>query len=172
MVCASCFATPSAVWAQEIAGADSTARVFDDITLLNTRDLDYGRLVVPRSGRVDMTPAEDAVCTSNRGIEVLDACQSAAFEGTGGVGFQIRVSLPPRRRINLDGPGRDLRLRRMSVGAGDGLTFIRRVNRNYDFTINDSNGAFEFFVGGRLLLRNNQAPGIYTGTFTVEVDYQ
>lgn len=143
-----------------------------DITLTKTRDLDFGRIVAPRNGRVDMTATVTATCTPNNTLLVLDTCESAAFAGTGIAGAQIRVRVPPSRRINLAGPGQDLRLRRMEVGAGDGLTFLRRVNRNFDFTINEPGGAFEFFVGGRLLIRNNQAPGVYSGTFDIEIDYE
>lgn len=60
----------------------------------------------------------------------------------------------------------------MTVGAGTGVTFLGRTNRHFDFQITDPAGEFEFFVAGRLLFRNNQAPGIYTGTFTIDADYQ
>ena len=163
---------PTWVRAQASTSPEARTQIVDDVTLLKTRDMDFGRLIVPRNGRVDMTATDVAVCAPNNGLQLLDPCQSAAFEGTAGSGFQIRISVPPNRRITLTGPGQDLRLRRMTVGAGDGLSFIRRVNRNFDFTVTDPNGAFEFFVGGRLLFRNNQAPGVYTGTFDIEVDYE
>ena len=163
---------PSLVAAQAVETANSSAQLFEEVTLSNGRDMDFGRIIAPRNGRVDMTAEDTAVCTPNNTLIVLDACQSAAFDGVGVAGAQIRVRVPPGRRINLTGPDRDLRLRQMTVGAGDGLTFIRRQNRNFDFTINDATGAFEFFVGARLLIRNNQAPGVYSGTFSIEVDYQ
>jgi len=158
--------------AQDTVTTDARAQVFDDVTLAKIRDMDFGSLIVPNSGRIDMTATDTANCTPNNAIEVLDTCQSAAFTGTAGAGFQLRVSVPAGRRINLSGPGQNLRLRRMNVGAGNGLTLIQRVNRHFDFTVTDANGDFEFFVGGRLLFRNNQTPGVYSGTFTIEVDYQ
>jgi len=165
-------AVPSVTAAQDTAAMDATVKIVDAITLTNTRDMDFGRIIAPGSGLIDMDATDVAQCSPNNAITLLDTCQSAAFEGTAGAMFQIRVSVPPLRRIILTGPGRDLRLRRMAVGEGDGLTFIRRVGRNFDFEITDPNGDFEFFVGGRLLIRNNQEPGVYTGTFDIEVDYQ
>jgi len=162
----------SGATAQSVETIDATVQIQDDITLIKTRDMDFGRIIVPRSGRVDMSAEETPTCTPNNTLELLDTCQSASFLGTAGQGFNIRVRVPPRRRINLTGPGRDLRLRRMSVGAGDGLTFLRRVNRNFDFAVTDPGGQFEFHIGGRLLFRNNQAPGVYSGTFDVEVEYE
>ncbi|MEM7688688.1 MAG: DUF4402 domain-containing protein [Pseudomonadota bacterium] len=165
-------AMPCAAMAQDVQSTDSRAQIFEDVTLTKARDMDFGRLIAPGAGRVDMTATDVAVCTPNNALEALDTCQSAAFEGTGGSGFQIRVRVPNGRRIDLTGPGRELRLRQMTVGAGDGLSFIRRVNRNFDFTITDPGGAFEFFVGGRLLIRNDQMPGVYSGTFEIEVEYE
>lgn len=165
-------AAPFAAQAQDVTSTDATAVVARDVTLIKTRDMDYGRVIVPRNGRIDMTAEDIATCTPNNGLTLIDACQSAAFSGSAENGFQVRVSVPAGRRINLTGPDRDLRLRRMTVGAGDGLTFLGRTNRHFDFLITDPAGDFEFFFGGRLLFRNNQGVGVYTGTFTIETDYQ
>lgn len=165
-------AWPMMTQAQSVTAVPSTAEVMSEVTLANTRDMDFGRVIVPRNGRIDMTAEEVPTCTPNNGLTLLDACQTASFEGRAGDGFQIRISVPSGRRINLTGPGQDLRLRRMTVGAGDGLTFERRVNRHFDFIVNDPAGEFEFHVGGRLLFRNNQASGLYTGTFDITADYQ
>ena len=165
-------AASAQAYGQSVTTVPSQAEVMSEITIAKTRDMDFGRVIVPRNGRIDMTAQETATCTPNNGLTLLDACQSASFEGRAGDGFQIRISVPTGRRINLTGPGQDLRLRRMTVGAGTGLTFERRVNRHFDFIVNDPAGEFEFHVGGRLLFRNNQASGLYSGTFDITADYQ
>ena len=163
---------PAALQAQGLASAETRSVVVRTVTLTNRRDMDFGRVIVPRNGRIDMTAQDTATCTANNGLTLLDPCQSAAFDGTAASGLQLRVRVPRRRRITLDGPGRNLRLRRMTVGAGNGLTFVGRRGRNFDFLITDPSGDFEFFVGGRLLFRNNQAPGLYSGTFAIQADYE
>ncbi len=165
-------AFPTTAHAQSVTTVPSTAEVISEVTLTKTRDMDFGRVIVPRNGRIDMTAEETPTCTPNNGLTPLDVCESASFEGRAGNGFQIRISVPVNRRINLTGPGQDLRLRRMEVGAGSGLTFERRVNRHFEFIVNDPAGEFEFHVGGRLLFRNNQASGLYSGTFDITADYQ
>ena len=169
---AALFALPAGLHAQSVSSAQARGVVLDTVTLTNRRDMDFGRVIVPRNGRIDMTAQDAAACTANNGLTLLDACQSAAFEGIATSGFQLRIRAPRRRRITLDGPGRNLRLRRITVGAGNGLTFVGQRGRNFDFLITDPSGNFEFFVGGRLLFRNNQAPGLYSGTFTIEADYE
>jgi len=165
-------AVPTIAQGQSVTTVPSSAEVISEVTLSKTRDMDFGRVIVPRNGRIDMTAEETPTCTPNNGLTPLDLCQTASFEGRAGDGFQIRISVPSGRRIDLSGPGQDLRLRRMEVGAGDGLTFERRVNRHFDFIVNDPAGEFEFHVGGRLLFRNNQASGLYSGTFDITADYQ
>lgn len=163
---------PANAYAQSVQAGTVTVEIASEVTLSKTRDMDFGRLLVPRNGRIDMTAEDAPTCTPNNGLVLLDACQSAAFTGSAATAFQVRISVPAGRRINLTGPDRALRLRRMTIGAGDGLTFLGRTNRHFDFTITDAGGDFEFFVGGRLLFRNNQGAGVYTGTFTIEADYQ
>ncbi|MDY7097517.1 MAG: DUF4402 domain-containing protein [Pseudomonadota bacterium] len=164
--------SPSVTSAQSIATAEARVTIQKDVSLTKTRDMDFGRVVVPTNGRIDMSAEETATCTPNNGITLHGVCQSAQFVGSAGNGAQMRISVPAGRRIELTGPDRELRLRRMTVGAGNGLSFIGRVNRNFDFSVTDPNGDFEFYVGARLLFRNNQAPGVYSGTFDIEVDYQ
>jgi len=135
-VCAM-MATPYMVQAQSVTTIPSSAEVISEVTLSKTRDMDFGRVIVPRNGRIDMTAEETPTCTPNNGLTLLDACETASFDGRAGTGFQIRISVPSGRRIDLTGPGQDLRLRRMEVGAGSGLTFERRVNRHFEFIVTD-----------------------------------
>ncbi len=172
--CAGCLLIAGAapVFAQDASPVTASVEIASEVTLTKTRDMDFGRIIVPAAGRIDMTAEETPTCTPNNGITPLDACTSASFVGSAGTAFQIRISTPIGRRAILSGPGQDLRLRRLAVGAGDGLTFTGRTNRHFDFTVTDADGDFEFYVGGRMLFRNNQTPGLYSGTFTIEVDYQ
>lgn len=170
--CCAVLITPSVAIAQATAPVQARTQIVDPTALIRERDLDFGGVFVTANGRIDMTAEEVADCTSTGGVTIVTPCQSAKFSAFVAPGAQARITVPPRRRINLTGPGRDLRLRRMSVRPGTGATFIRRVNRNFDLTVTDPNGEFEFFVAGRLLFRNNQAPGVYTGTFLTETDFQ
>ena len=141
-------------------------------TLSKTRDLDFGQSIEPRNGRMELTSEADATCTTNNGLTHLGVCQSAAFEGSASQGFQLRIRVPANRRFNLTGPGQDLRVRRVDVGDAGGLQFLGRTGRNYDYIVTDANGDYAFHIGARLLFRNTQAPGVYSGTFTIEAEFQ
>jgi len=170
--CALALVVPGMASAQTQTATPTSAELLQNLEITKVRDLDFGRIIVPRNGRVDMTADDASTCTANNGLQLVDPCQSAQFEGQAAAGLQLRISVPPGRRIVLTGPGQNLRLRRMTVGAGDGVTFQGRTGRNFDFIVTDAAGEFDFFVAGRLLFRNNQTPGIYTGTFTIQADFQ
>ncbi|MEM1052958.1 MAG: DUF4402 domain-containing protein [Pseudomonadota bacterium] len=165
-------ALPSVVSAQEQVSSPASAAINPGLQITKVRDLDYGRVIVPRNGRIDMTADNASTCTPNNGLLLLAPCQSAQFEGQAVTGLQLRISVPVGRRTTLTGPDRELRLRRIAVGPGNGVSFQGRTNRHFDFVVTDPAGEFDFFVAGRLLFRNNQAPGVYTGTFTIEAAYQ
>jgi len=158
--------------AQDTTGVASATTVVADVTLSKTRDLDFGSIIVPNSGRLDMTAEADATCTTNNGLTHVGVCQTAAFSGQASLGFQLAITVPNRRRFNISGPGRDLRVRRVTVGDVSGLQFQGRSSNVYNYTVNSTDGSFDFHIGARLLFRNNQAPGIYSGTFNIQAEYQ
>ncbi len=162
----------SPAFAQASEDANASASLVQDLTLTKTRDLDFGEIVVPRSGRLDMTAEADATCTTNNGLIHLGLCQTAAFEGSATQGFQLAITVPNRRRFNITGPGRALRVRRVTVGDVTGLQFQGRSGNVYNYAVNAADGAFGFHIGARLLFRNNQAPGVYNGTFSIQAEYQ
>ncbi|MEO9461571.1 MAG: DUF4402 domain-containing protein [Marinomonas sp.] len=161
--------TPAA-HAQEAVPAQTEVR--PALELNKTADMDFGSLVVPGRGRVNLTPRANATCTPNNAILHIGACQAAAFEGRAAFGQNITVTVPNRRRFVITGPGQNLRIRAVRVG---GLTGLRRQGRSanvYSYRVNAADGNFAFHIGARVLLRDNQAPGIYDGTFTISLDYQ
>jgi len=163
--------TGSAAWAQDNTDTTSSAEVVSDVTLTKTRDLDFGSILAPNNGRVQMSSGANPTCTTNNGLVHFGVCQTAAFEGQASPGFQLQVTVPTGRRFLLTGPGQDLRVRRVAVGGITGLQFQGRTGNVYNYTVNSADGSFAFHVGARVLIRNNQTPGIYDGTFTITAEY-
>ena len=151
----------------------SEIEILTPLALTNTRELDFGGIVAPRNGRVDMTAEETATCTTNNNLVHSGACQSAAFDGRAIAGQNITITVPTGRRFEIAGPdSRPLRVRRVTVGDATGLTFQGRTGNAYRYQVSSTDGLFDFHIGARLLIRNNQAPGVYSGTFTINLEYQ
>lgn len=158
------------VLAQEAVPTQTEVR--PALELNKTADMDFGSLVVPGRGRVNLTPRANATCTPNNGILHIGTCQAAAFEGRAAFGQNITVTVPNRRRFVITGPGQNLRIRGVRVGGLTGLRNLGRTANVFSYRVNAADGNFNFHVGARVLLRDNQAPGIYNGTFTISLDYQ
>lgn len=164
-------AMPNAASAQD--NVTSEIEILTPLALTNTRDLDFGGIVAPSNGRVDMTAEATATCTTNNLLVHSGVCQSAAFDGRAIAGQNITITVPTGRRFTIAGPDpRPLRVRRVSVGDATGLTFQGRTGNAYRYQVTSTDGLFDFHIGARLLIRSNQAPGVYSGTFTINLDYQ
>ena len=167
-------AMPSA-HAQNSAVTPTRVVVMDPLTLSKTKDMDFGWVVPPDAGNVTITfdVANGSACAASAGLLRGGECEAAEFVGYGSVGQRIRVRLPARRRVFLTGPGQRMRVNQMDIYLGEGLNRLSPTGRrNQRFRINSADGGFFFRVGGRLRVRANQAPGLYQGTFTVDVEYR
>lgn len=150
------------------------AEVQTPLTLSKSQDMDFG-WVAPAAGNVTMTYdiTDGSLCATSGSLVRGGVCETAEFTGSGGSGERVRIRLPANRRVFLTGPGQRMRVNQMDIYETGGLTRrTRSGRRNQTFDINDPNGDFSFRVGGRLRVRANQAPGLYEGTFNVEVEYR
>lgn len=162
---------PSPALSQSNQAVEARTEIQDSLQLAKIHDLDFGQIAVRGAGDVTMNPANPSDCTPTANLVIADGCHPAGFDGRAQTGRQIRLRLPPRRRVLLTGPGRNLRLVQMTIAQVHGLQFVSRAGRNYRFNVNSSDGSFGFRVGGRLRVRNNQAPGAYSNTFDIVLDY-
>lgn len=144
------------------------------LSLVKVRDMDFGRIGArPVAGTVVMDPVS-ANCVAGGTLIHSGACVPAEFAGFGARLMLVRFQLP--NSVNLTGPGTTMVLDTLTldggselglplIGGGGGPLDIRRV-------INTLTGIFTIKVGGTLHVNPNQAPGSYSGTFTVDAIYQ
>lgn len=158
------------------ATANAQATIVAPLILVKEQDLDFGR-IVPRAtaGTVTADP-NSAGCTMTGGLIHQGACQFAQFAGMGTKKMTVRIQVPAS--ITLNGPaGATMLVDTITLGTAPELQFIGgngngvgNGNRRYEIVSNS--GIFTFRVAGRLNVNANQRPGVYTGTFSVQVQYQ
>lgn len=154
----------SAANAAATATATATAEVLDTLTLTADSPLDFGLIAANTGGTVtvnaDSTVAKtgDLVSTGTR--------SPAAFTVVGSAGTTVGLTLPTSAStLTLQG----------WTGAGAAPTMsLAGFNSNPGgaFQLNATTGDATFNVGGTLTVAGNQAPGVYSGTFDVSVEYQ
>lgn len=168
--------------APALAGPNDTATtaasgqvvVVTPLSLVKVRDMDFAR-IGPRTtaGTVILNPATEA-CSPTGGLVASGQCVPAEFVGMGARRMMVRFQVTPT--VNLTGPGQAMVLDTMVVDTSPDLTFIGGNGNglgagNRRYRIESNSGIFAIQVGGTLRVNANQAPGRYTGTLVVTVQY-
>jgi hypothetical protein len=173
LACAT-FSTPAAAQASNGSDAD-TAQARAVIVTRNSffvvQDLHFGDFIAGNTQQslVRLQPNGVRVRDTGNTVMVNNNHQPARFAGRGTQNqlVTIRVTQTP---IFLTGPGAAMRVDRFEIGSSP--TTVILTTSPQSFTITGASGAFNFAVGARLRINANQAPGLYSGQFTVELDYQ
>ncbi len=156
----------------QTASGDARVGVIEPLSITKLADLDFGNIFGPSGGTIVLTPTPTANCTTTGGIVHSGTCQPAVFGGSGPTGQRVRVRRPIGRTITLTGPGEDMIVTDITIDGNPSLVPVRS-NPNWErYTIGSPDGSFTFRVGGTLGVNANQAPGIYTGTFEIRLDYR
>lgn len=169
---AALFALPGAAHAQSGGSYDTQASLIEPLTITKLEDLDFGDLVVTTGGTVVLNPTVSPTCTTTGGVIHSAECQPAEFGGSAQTGQRVRVRRPVTRTIILTGPGTDMTVTDITIDGNPDLVRVQS-NPNWErFLITALDGTFIFRVGGTLNVNPAQAPGVYTGTFDIRLDYQ
>ena len=99
-------------------------------------------------------------------------CQAAVFEGQASSGATLRIIRPGGNSITLTNPGgATMQVRNFTFLGGAGLQDQGQNGANHRFGVTSATGDFTVYAGATLQVGANQAPGIYTGTFTIHLQY-
>ena len=151
--------------------ADAQAAIVTRGEFFKVEDMHFG-MVIPSAVAGVVTLAPTGVRTATGGVTLVgNTHQAAEFGGRrpGNSNNPLSISVGSNT-IQLTGPGAPMTvsLFRGNVNPNQVLT---TVPRNFQVT-GQSNGAFELRVGATLNVNANQAPGTYSGTWSITVDFQ
>jgi len=173
LACALAFmGAPTMASAQDAETVDARVGIVEPLTITKLSDMDFGDIIPAAGGTIVLTPTISPTCSVTGAVIHSAECQPATFGGFGAAGQRVRVRRPIRRQIVLTGPGDNMIVTDITIDGDPDLTLVRS-NPNWErYLIGSSDGTFVFRVGGTLTVNPNQAPGVYTGTFDIRLDYQ
>lgn len=166
---------------QGFASGTATVALLQPLQLIKIEDLEFGRILPSATaGTVVVSPVSNS-CASTGGVTHFGGCRAALFGGMAARNSTVRVRAPSI--VNLTGPGQPMNLSNITWnfqpdltrvgGGGNGNgNGIANAYGNQRYRIVSPTGLFTFRVGGTLSVNANQAPGIYVGSVTIELDYQ
>lgn len=171
--CVAAMASAQPADAQSVATAQMSAQIDSPIIIIDGNDMDFGTIAARNnSGTVTMTAAASAQCSTTGGLVQTGTCRAATFTGSVSFLFLLRVQGPSGDQIDLSGPGgATMTLDNFTFGAGPGLWDLGTNAGSRRFLILNGNGSYSFYAGGTLHVAANQTPGVYTGTFQVQLNY-
>jgi hypothetical protein len=138
------------------------------LSFVKVDDLDMG-YIIPSNRNGDVTLNPDGTRTATNGITLVGAQhQTAKFAGYGRLGQLVSVSIGANQ-IFLTGPGPRMRLRNFTMGS---TPTVQLATNPRLFRIASTTGAFQFPVGAELRVGANQPVGVYTGTWSITLNYQ
>ncbi len=145
--------------------------ILGELSIVKSKDLNFGGIAGTAAGTVDMTPTAAATCTASAGLVHVNQCQPGEFIGKGQTGRVVRIKKPTGDLITLIGPGANMTITGLVLDGNPELTLVKQTPGYSQFRISSANGIFTFRLAGRLNVGANQAPGVYTGTFNVVINY-
>jgi hypothetical protein len=166
-------AAGSPAQANERATARMGATVLTPISIIDTNDMDFGNIALRGNpGKVTLTADASAQCTTTGGLVHTGNCRAATFEGTAYFLSTLRAKRPNGNSITLSGPaGATMQVDDFTFGAGPGLLDFGQTGANHRFWVLNLTGDYTFYVGGTLHVAADQTPGVYTGTFDIQISY-
>lgn len=154
------------------SSSDVGTVVLRELSIVKTKDMDFGIISGPAAGTIVMTATQTPTCTASAGLVHAEKCQPATFVGKGTRLLQpIRIRRPPGNVITLTGPGANMRVTNLVFNGGTDLIFVSQSGRNSRYLIATLTEFFTIRLGGTLNVGAAQAPGEYTGTFEVDITY-
>ena len=155
----------SPVLAQNSAQAE--AIVLRPLSFFKVSDLDFGA-IIPSNAAGTVTVAPDGSRSRTGGVTLAGGGgEPARFAGLGSFNRQVNISLGSNS-IWITGPGTRMRVRNFEIGSTPTAILSTTPTR---FRITSPLGNYNFPVGGTLEVGANQAPGDYSGTFTITLNY-
>jgi hypothetical protein len=141
----------------------ASAEIIEPLTVSTVDDLAFGKISVPKGslgGEVTLSP--DGARAGFGGVELVQnesGDHEASIRVRGKPGFSFHVQFPSQETILSDGKGNQMSLHNLQSTSGSiGV-------------LSSDEGIAQVGVGGSLQVDAGQAPGLYTGSLTVIIQY-
>lgn len=154
------FAQPKAT-----ATANISAQIIRPIEISKTADMNFGNIISStEEGTVVLSTDNSTTVTGGafRPNATLGTITSAVFETTGFANAVYAITLPSGNSVKISNGG---------TGSANEMfvnTFLSSPSEN---GILGTDGKQSFNVGATLIVKADQATGVYTGTFDAKVNY-
>ncbi len=166
-----CWANPGEAAEKVTVTASANAIVVTPLSFFKVDDLSFGRLVAgTTAGTVAVAP--DGTRTATGGVRLAsggNTAKPARFAGQGAYNQTVAISVnATSNTMTRVGGTETMTFDTFVIGSSPTTTL---TTAPLSFYIGNTTGQFNFPVGATLRVKANQAPGTYTGTFSITLQY-
>ena len=148
---------------------EAQVAVVRPLSFIKVEDLYFGRVLASNTaGTVTLAPDGTRTTTGGATLAGSWPSQVARFAGDGTQNQMVNVSIGANS-IFITGPGTRMRVRNFVIGS---VPVNNLSTTPIQLRLSAAPGTFNFPVGATLEVGANQAPGRYTGTWTITLNYQ
>jgi len=155
-----------------LTGNPAGAELVTALTITNTTPMQFGVIAIPTTGGSVIMATNGTRSPTGAGVSIVQSGTAktvAKFDLTGTVGDTYSFTLPSSISVTTTAEGA---IKEMTIS--DLLVKVdaaAEVSYGSIGTCTLTAGASSILVGGKLNIGANQVLGVYTGTYTVVVDY-
>ncbi|MEE4199704.1 DUF4402 domain-containing protein [Erythrobacter sp.] len=161
---------PGAVRAQPTEQAPSRAFLVTPLSFVKESDLDFGQIIPGNTDGTVVMDSTGAVTTTGGVIQVAGTQNPARFWGYGTFNQRVLINVDANSyTLRREGGTETMLMDQILIGSQPPIVISTRPRR---FRIINPDGYFSFTMAGRLQVASDQAPGVYSGEFTVTLEYQ
>ena len=161
---------PAGAAAQDADQANTEVLLVTPLSFVKEDDLDFGIVIAgDTNGTVTMDSAGD-ITTTGGVIQVRGTQQPARFWGYGTFNQRVLINIDANSyTLQRDNGPETIIMDRVTIGSRPPILITTNPRR---FRIANPDGYFSFTMAGRLQINANQPTGVYTGEFSVTLEYQ
>jgi hypothetical protein len=153
----------------DTASGESRVAIVTPLSFFITDQMSFGTIFSGTTpSTVVLAPNGTRTVTAGNAVLAGNSEQAAVFAGQGSFNQRIDISVGSNT-INLTGPGAPMQVDTWVVGTNPTVQLTTSPLR---FRIRGASGVYQFPLGATLQVGANQAPGVYTGNFTINLEYQ
>jgi hypothetical protein len=163
-------AWPGMASAQDSDDAEARAFLVTPLSFVKQFDLDFGQIITTGTAGTVIMDSTGTVSTTGGVTQINGTQQPARFWGYGTFNQTVLINSDSNSYIlTREGGTETMLLDRLLIGSQPPIVINQNPRR---FRIANPDGYFSFTIAGRLQVGANQAPGVYSGEFTIQLEYE
>lgn len=163
-------AAPQIAHAQDNDQAEASAFLVTPLSFVKQFDLDFGQIIPGNTNGTVVMDSVGNVTTTGGVIQINGSQQPALFWGYGTFNQRVLINVNANTHtLTRQGGTETMLMDQLLIGSQPPIIISTNPRR---FRIANPDGYFSFSIAGRLQVGANQAPGVYEGEFTIQLEYE